>query len=97
MPPNLTSRGLLAPKTESGPVRAVIEAMLSARLPGATICPSEVARKLARTEEIWREQMPVVHEVVDQMLAEHLVDLSWKGKRLTARHGPYRIGLRFAE
>jgi hypothetical protein len=36
--------------------------------------------------------MPMVHAMVDRLLAERLVRLSWKGKPLAARAGPYRIG-----
>lgn len=36
--------------------------------------------------------MPVVHLAVDQLLAEGRVTLSWKGKPLHGRAGPYRIG-----
>ena len=35
--------------------------------------------------------MPEVHAAVDQMAAEGLVQLSWKGRALPARQGPYRI------
>jgi hypothetical protein len=41
----------------------------------------------------WRDAMPVVHAAVDQLLADGQVTLSWKGARLSARSGPYRIGL----
>ena len=36
--------------------------------------------------------MPAVHHAVDTLVAEGLVRLSWKGKPLTTRTGPYRIG-----
>ncbi len=41
----------------------------------------------------WRDAMPVVHAAVDQLLADGLVTLSWKGTPLSVRGGPYRIGL----
>jgi hypothetical protein len=65
-------------------------ALLAARAPDATICPSEVARALKG--QGWRDAMPMVHAMVDRLLAERLVRLSWKGKPLAARAGPYRIG-----
>jgi hypothetical protein len=75
--------------------------LLAARAPGATICPSEVARaSVADTggsragTETWREAMPEVHAAIDRLLAERLVQLSWKGKLLAARDGPYRIRAR---
>lgn len=72
-------------------------ALLAVRAREATICPSEVARALAAgagdkaTEEEWRDAMPTVHAAVDQMVAEGVVRLSWKGKTLPNRVGPYRI------
>ena len=69
--------------------------LLSARAPGATICPSEVARTLVAADapsEDWRNAMPAVHDAVDRLLKEGLVRLTWKGKSLTTRKGPYRIG-----
>ena len=73
-------------------------ALLATRAPKATVCPSEVARVLAAAACLggltgdWRSAMPAVHAAVDQLLAERLVRLSWKGKGLTKRAGPYRIG-----
>ncbi len=66
-------------------------ALLAARTPGATVCPSEVARAIA-PGEAWRAAMPNVHAAVDRLNADGLVRLSWKGKALTQRSGPYRIG-----
>ena len=73
-------------------------ALLAARASGATVCPSEVARAMvaaADGEEAlkdWRAAMPIVHTAVDQLVSEGLVRLSWKGKVLKTRAGPYRIG-----
>lgn len=69
-------------------------ALLALRAAEATICPSEVARVLAASggAATWREMMPVVHDAVDRLVAERRVKLSWKGKTLAARQGPYRIG-----
>ncbi|WP_309547008.1 hypothetical protein [Sphingomonas sp. SUN019] len=36
--------------------------------------------------------MPAVHAAVDQLVDEGLVRLSWKGRKLVTRAGPYRIG-----
>jgi hypothetical protein len=76
-------------------------ALLAARAPGATVCPSEVARASVAAAngggtgaQDWRDIMPAVHAAVDRLLAEGLVQLSWKGERLAARAGPYRIGRR---
>lgn len=67
-------------------------ALLAARAEGATVCPSEVARAVTEAAGDWREAMPEVHAVVDQMVSDGLVRLSWKGRSLATRAGPYRIG-----
>ncbi len=66
-------------------------ALLGARAPGATVCPSEIARVITAGED-WRSAMPAVHAAVDRLLAEELVAVSWKGRPLETRVGPYRIG-----
>lgn len=75
--------------------RDIVMALLSSRAFGATICPSEVARVLAKTREAssseWRPLMPIVHDTVDVLLAEGKIQLSWKGLPLATRSGPYRI------
>ena len=69
-------------------------ALLARRSPESTICPSEVARAIAAAAGTtdWRGRMGEVHTAVDLMVAEGLVRLSWKGKAMPARDGPYRIG-----
>ncbi|WP_426024305.1 DUF3253 domain-containing protein [Brevundimonas sp. PWP3-1b1] len=67
-------------------------ALLAARAEDATVCPSEVARALTVATGDWREAMPEVHAAVDQMVSDGSVRLSWKGRRLEVRGGPYRIG-----
>jgi hypothetical protein len=70
-------------------------ALLARRASGATICPSEVARALADAAAPsgagWRDLMPIVHGAIDQLLDDDIVSLSWKGKPLATRTGPYRI------
>lgn len=70
--------------------RDTVLALLAQRAPGKTICPSEVARALADGGD-WRAVMPAVHDAVDTLLGEGRVALSWKGRMLAARAGPYRI------
>jgi hypothetical protein len=79
-----------------GAPRAAALALLAARAPGATVCPSEVARALAAAAGItdWRGEMQAVHAAVDGLVAEGEVRLSWKGAALAVRAGPYRIGRR---
>ena len=76
--------------------RAAVLTLLAEREPGATICPSEVARKIAaearaNDEGDWRTVMPIVHAAVDRLVDQESVSLSWKGSALAARSGPYRI------
>ncbi len=73
-----------------GDARAAALALLASREPGATVCPSEVARAIA-PGDTWRDAMPEVHAAVDCLLLEGRVGLSWKGRPLSARTGPYRI------
>ena len=75
---------------------AVVLTLLAEREPGATICPSEVARKIAaeasaNDEADWRAAMPIVHAAVDHLMTRGNISLSWKGGALSARSGPYRI------
>lgn len=71
--------------------KAVVLSLLDARAEGASVCPSEVARALASETGDWRAAMPEVHAAVDRMMAEEVVRLSWKGRPLSSRAGPYRI------
>lgn len=71
--------------------RAMTLSMLASRAPNATVCPSEVARAIASD---WRGAMPEVHAAIDELVEAGQVRLSWKGKPLAKRLGPYRIGRR---
>jgi hypothetical protein len=85
------------PSGKGSAARDIALALLTARRPGATICPSEVARALASTthgrtaDGDWRTLMPVVHEAIDGLVSDEQVQLSWKRQKLAARIGPYRI------
>jgi hypothetical protein len=79
----------------SADARGATLALLARRAAAATVCPSEVARALAAATPKappWREAMPAVHAAIDRLADEGLVTLSWKGKPLATRAGPYRIG-----
>lgn len=71
-----------------------ILALLANREPEATVCPSEVARKIAAqaSSADWRATMPAVHAAVDGLVKQKQITISWKGRRLPKRAGPYRIG-----
>ena len=72
---------------------AAVLALLSERQSGSTICPSEAARRIASDAKAdWREAMPAVHTAVDRLLDQKVITLSWRGKALPGRSGPYRIG-----
>ena len=66
-------------------------ALLAARAEDATVCLSEVARVVAGEDGAWREAMPDVHAAVDALVDAGAVRLSWKGRALAVRAGPYRI------
>ncbi|WP_420384545.1 DUF3253 domain-containing protein [Novosphingobium sp.] len=76
-----------------GDARAAALALLGQRAAGATICPSEVARAVA-VDGAWRDSMPAVHSAVDDLVADGVINLSWKGQHLSKRSGPYRVRLR---
>lgn len=69
--------------------------LLGSRSETATVCPSEVARALARSRDggdaDWRGFMPEVHDAVDAMVEASLVRLRWKGEVCPVRAGPYRL------
>lgn len=65
--------------------------MLHARGAGRTLCPSEVARDLAGEGGDWRARMDEVHSAVDRLLDGGEIALSWKGRALDRRDGPYRV------
>ncbi|WP_096358770.1 DUF3253 domain-containing protein [Variibacter gotjawalensis] len=66
--------------------------LLERRAPMKTICPSEIARVLARPHSSdWPALMPLVHAAVDHLLERKLVRLSWRGMPIIKRDGPYRI------
>lgn len=77
--------------TQPADVRDTVLALLGQRAAGATVCPSEVARRIAATADDWRGEMPAVHAEIDDMVAQGIVTLSWKGVAMPVRAGPYRI------
>lgn len=75
------------------PEEAIL-ALLAERTAGATICPSEAARRLAATGGDWRAHMDAVHAAVDALTEQGTITLSWKGTPMQKRRGPYRIARR---
>ncbi len=82
-----------APQTSMTPAEAIL-ALLAERAVGATICPSEAARRLAGPDGDWRAQMAAIHAGADQLLEQGTIALSWKGETKQKRRGPYRIARR---
>lgn len=81
-------------------IASAIRALCKARGPAKTICPSEVARRIAeegtRSETYWRELMPAVRRVAGELVRAGEISATQKGAPVdpvTAR-GPIRLGLR---
>ncbi len=72
-------------------IEDAIFALLREREPGKTICPSEVARKLAPRQ--WKSLMPSVREVAARLAHEGRLVATQKGKVVDAlsAHGPIRL------
>ena len=72
-----------------------IFALLSIRKPGATICPSEVARSLAPDGGAWREHMPQIRQVAHALVQQRRLLVTRCGVPVdaTAPGGPIRLGL----
>lgn len=75
------------------PAEAIL-ALLGERAEGATICPSEAARRLAGPQGDWRAEMKAVHAATDALVEQGTITLSWKGETKQKRRGPYRIARR---
>jgi len=50
--------------------------LLSQRDPGASVCPSDVARSLAESEPQWRALMPEVRRVASALAAAGVVQVT---------------------
>ena len=75
-------------------VEQAILALLSTRRPGTTICPSEVARRLAPADgDDWRQIMPAVHGAATRLARRGAVDIRQRGRSVdpAERTGAYRI------
>ncbi len=74
-------------------VEAQIFELLSHRAPGASICPSEVARALASGPSDWRALMPQVREVAQELARRQRLHVTRKGVRVDAMEhgGPIRL------
>lgn len=70
-------------------------ALLQARAPSASVCPSEVARRLAATpEQAWRALLPQVRAVAVALAMQQILQFSQRGRMLDPQQlpsGPLRI------
>lgn len=68
--------------------------LLAARQPGATICPSEVARALVPDGGEWRELMPQIRQVAQHLAAHQRLSVTRGGTPIdaTSPGGPIRLG-----
>ncbi len=67
--------------------------LLAARKPGATICPSEVARALEA--DTWKPLMPQIREIARGLAHANRISVTRGGVAVdaTAAGGPIRLGL----
>lgn len=72
-----------------------IFALLAARRPGATICPSEVARALAPGDGPWRACMPRIRAVAQTLVQQGRLCVTRGGRAVDPARpaGPIRLGL----
>jgi hypothetical protein len=75
-------------------IEATILAMLAARKPTATLCPSEVARALAGGQGDWRPWMPCVRRVAQALAQARRIAITRGGVPVDAVDGggPIRLG-----
>jgi predicted cupin superfamily sugar epimerase len=83
-----------APRAQRLSAAEAILALLADRAAGATIRPSEAARRLAGPQGDWRAEMEAVHAAADTLVAAGAITLSWRGVPMQKRRGPYRIARR---
>lgn len=85
-----------APAIRPSPVEAAILALLAERAAEATICPSEVARRLDPVA--WRTRMDEVRDAAAALVAAGRVQILQRGKPVSGvTRGPIRIGHARAE
>ena len=77
--------------SESDALKAAILELLKARKPLASICPSEAVRMVFR--EDWREQMPQVRKVANEMAEQGQIEICQRGTVVdpTTAKGPIRL------
>jgi hypothetical protein len=72
-------------------------ALLSKRQPGRSICPSDVARHLAKDQAAWRALMPAVRAVAAQLAREGKLVATQKDAVVDVQQARGPIRLRLAQ
>lgn len=78
---------------EDQAIEGAILALLAARSPSASICPSDVARAMATDEKVWRAKMPDIRRVAARLAAQGRAKVT-RGKLevdALSKGGPIRI------
>ncbi len=80
---------------DASTIEATIHRLLAERRPGATVCPSEVARALLPDAQDWRSAMEPVRQVAGRMADAGRLVVTRGGipVEATAPGGPIRLGL----
>ena len=77
----------------AGDIEATVFALLAARRPGASICPSDVARALHADAAAWRAAMPAVRAEARRLAAEGRLVVTQRGTVLDPA-APWRGAIR---
>ncbi len=75
-------------------IEEAIFRLLAERREGATLCPSEVARALAKDDGAWRDLMPQVRHVAQRLANARRLSVTRGGVAVdaTSPGGPIRLG-----
>lgn len=76
-------------------IRDKILELCAARSPGASICPSEVARALVEDETAWRALMPAIRAEAASLAASGEIVATQRGEPVdaVAAKGPIRLSI----
>lgn len=69
----------ILPAEDDAAIEAAIFALLDARRPGASICPSDAARALHRDAAAWRAAMPRVRETARRLARAGRLQITQRG------------------
>ena len=85
---------MLACLVNTTDIAVAIETLLDARAEGQTVCPSEVARALARDDGPWRPLMSAVRTAAAELAQQGRLTITRRGEKVDALSGggPIRFG-----